>query len=122
VDEVNGGTSLSAPVFAGLEADLIQGRGGKSLGFANPLLYKDAKTATFHDVTNDPQGRGYIEAVIYGPGHLTIPAGAEQPPTLDTMGRCGADKTLSCGSGYDLVTGLGSPGTAFFGSFGSRPK
>jgi subtilase family serine protease len=122
VDEVNGGTSLSAPVFAGLEADLIQGRGGKSLGFANPLLYKDAKTATFHDVTNDPQGRGYTEAVIYGPGHLTIPAGAEQPPTLDTMGRCGADKTLSCGSGYDLVTGLGSPGTAFFGSFGSRPK
>lgn len=122
VDEVNGGTSLSAPVLAGLEADLIQGRGGKALGFANPLLYKYAKSAAFHDVTNDPQGRGYSEAVIYGPGHLTVPAGAQEPPTLDTMGQCGARKTLPCGSGYDLVTGLGSPGPAFFSSFGSRPK
>lgn len=94
--------------------------GGKARGFANPLLYKDAKA--FRDVTNDPQGRGYAEAVVYGPGHLTIPAGAQQVPTLDTMGQCGARKTLPCGSGYDLVTGLGSPGPAFFSSFGSRPK
>jgi subtilase family serine protease len=122
VDEINGGTSLATPVFAGLEADLIQGRGGKSLGFANPLLYKQAKSAAFHDVTNDPQGRGYTEAVVYGPGHLTIPAGAEGPPTLDTVGRCGVAKMLPCGPGYDLVTGLGSPGPAFFSAFGSRPK
>jgi hypothetical protein len=73
-------------------------------------------------VTNDPQGRRYTEAVVYGPGHLTIPAGAEGPPVLDTMGQCGARKTLPCGAGYDLVTGLGSPGPAFFGSFGSRPR
>jgi subtilase family serine protease len=122
VDEVNGGTSLAAPVFAGLEADLIQGRGGKSLGFANPLLYKSARSAAFHDVTNDPQGRGFTEAVVYGPGHLTIPTGAQSPPALDTMGQCGVRKMLPCGPGYDLVTGLGSPGPAFFSSFGSRPK
>ena len=119
---MNGGTSLSSPLFAGFEADLIQGRGGKSLGFADPLLYKYAKSATFRDVTNDPQGRGYIEAVIYGPGHLETPTGAQEPPALDTMGQCGAHKTLPCGSGYDLVTGLGSPGPAFFRSFGSRPR
>jgi subtilase family serine protease len=113
-DEVNGGTSLSSPVFAGFEADLIQGRGGTRLGFANPLLYRYANSAVFHDVTGDPQGREFTEAVIYGPSYA-------KPPTLSTMGQCGIHKTLRCGPGYDMVTGLGSPGPAFFRSFGSRP-
>jgi subtilase family serine protease len=110
-DEVNGGTSLSSPLFAGFEADLIQGRGGTLLGFANPLLYQYANTAAFHDVTRDPQGRGFTEAAVYGLAY-------DKPPTLSTMGQCGTHKTLSCGSGYDMVTGLGSPGPAFFRSFG----
>jgi subtilase family serine protease len=114
-DEVNGGTSLSSPMFAGFEADLIQGRGGKSLGFANPLLYDAANSATFRDITSNPQGRGFTEAVVYGPAYHVA-------PTLSTMGQCGAHKTLSCGRGYDMVTGLGSPGPAFFRSFGSRPR
>jgi len=117
-DEVVGGTSLSAPAFAGFEADLIQGRGGKRLGFANPLLYRAAHSAAFHDVTSSPQGRGYTEAVaavLTG----TFDHGAI---ILSTMGQCGALKTLPCGPGYDMVTGLGSPGPAFFRSFGSRPK
>lgn len=122
VTEVNGGTSLSTPLLAGFEADLIQGRNGKSLGFANPLLYKYARTAAFRDVTSDPQGRGHTEAAVYGPGHLTAPYGAQTPPTLDTMGQCGSHRTLPCGAGYNLVTGLGSPGAAFFSSFGSRPR
>jgi subtilase family serine protease len=113
-DQVNGGTSLSSPAFAGFEADLIQGRGGTRLGFANPLLYRDANSATFHDVTSDPQGRGLTEAVIYGRDY-------GKPPTLSTMGQCGLHKTLRCGAGYNMVTGLGSPGPAFFSSFGSRP-
>lgn len=121
-DQVNGGTSLSSPLFAGFEADLIQGRGGKRLGFANPLLYRQANSAAFRDITSDPQGRGFREAVIYGPYHYVLPAGTEQPPTLSTMGQCGTHKTLRCGPGYDMVTGLGSPGPAFFSSFGSRPR
>jgi hypothetical protein len=28
---------------------------------------------------------------------------------------------LPCGPGYDMVTGLGSPGPAFFRAFGSQP-
>jgi subtilase family serine protease len=121
-DQVNGGTSLSSPLITGLEADLIQGRGGISLGFANPLLYDQANSAAFHDVTRDPQGRGFTEAVIYGPYHYVLPAGTEQPPTLSTMGQCGSHKTLPCGPGYDMVTGLGSPGPAFFRAFGSRSR
>jgi subtilase family serine protease len=113
-----GGTSLSSPLFAGFEADLIQGRGGKRLGFANPLLYRAAHSAAFHDVTSSPQGRGYTEAVIAGLTG-TFDHGAL---ILSTMGQCGAHKTLPCGPGYDRVTGLGSPGPAFFRSFGSRPR
>jgi subtilase family serine protease len=113
-DEVDGGTSLSSPLFAGFEADLIQGRGGTRLGFANPLLYRHANSAVFRDITGNPQGRGFTEAVIYGPSYA-------QPPTLSTMGQCGIRKTLRCGPGYNMVTGLGSPGPAFFRSFGSRP-
>jgi subtilase family serine protease len=115
VDEVNGGTSLSSPLFAGFEADLIQGRGGTRLGFANPLLYDEANSAAFHDITGDPQGRGFTEAVIYGPAY-------RDAPTLSSMGQCGIHKTLPCGPGYNMVTGLGSPGAAFFRSFGSRPR
>jgi subtilase family serine protease len=121
-DQVNGGTSLSSPLFAGFEADLIQGRGGTRLGFANPLLYAHANSAAFHDITSDPQGRGFTEAVIYGPYHYVVPEGTEMPPTLSTMGLCGRRKTTRrCGPGFDMVTGLGSPGPAFFRSFGSRP-
>jgi subtilase family serine protease len=117
-DMAIGGTSLSAPVFAGFEADLIQGRGGKRLGFANPLLYRAAHSAAFHDVTSSPQGRGYIEAVA-----AVLTGTFDHGGTiLSTMGQCGAHKTLTCGPGYDMVTGLGSPGPAFFRSFGSRPK
>jgi subtilase family serine protease len=114
-DEVNGGTSLSSPMLAGFEADLIQGRGGTRLGFANPLLYRNANSAAFRDIAGHPQGRGFTEAVIYGPAY-------DKPPTLSTMGQCGIHKTLPCGPGYDMVTGLGSPGPAFFRSFGSRPR
>jgi subtilase family serine protease len=107
-NEVNGGTSLSSPLFAGFEADAIQARGGAPLGFANPLLYGSANTAAFHDVTADPQGSGQTEAVVYQP------ANASEPLNLATLGQCGVDNTLTCGPGYDMVTGLGSPGPAFF--------
>ena len=119
-DEVEGGTSLSSPLFAAFEADLIQGRGGIPLGFANPLLYASANTAAFHDVTSDPQGSGYTEAVIYQPASYG-PAPA-LPLELVSLGQCGVNNTLSCGPGYDMVTGIGSPGPAFFRSFGSVPR
>jgi subtilase family serine protease len=116
---VNAGTSLSAPLFAGFEADLIQGREGIALGFANPLLYASANTPAFRDITADPQGSGYTEAVVYQPGGTAF----YQPPlTLDTEGQCGTGEPLVCGRGYDMVTGIGAPGPAFFNSFGSHAR
>ncbi|HEY2578008.1 MAG TPA: S53 family peptidase [Streptosporangiaceae bacterium] len=114
-NQVNGGTSLSSPMFTGFEADLIQGRGGIALGFANPALYDLASTPAFYDITGDPQGQGNTEADIYGPAY-------GQGPTLSTMGQCASTHHLYCTPGYDTVSGIGTPGPAFFHSFGSHPK
>lgn len=114
-NQVNGGTSLSSPMLTGFEADLIQGRGGIALGFANPELYNYASTPTYHDITSNPHGRNVTEATVFGRIY-------HQPPTLSTMGQCSATRHLACGPGYDTVSGLGSPGPAFFRSFGSKPR
>ncbi len=79
-NSVGGGTSLSAPIWAGLTA-LIDGylrRNGRApLGFANPALYRlaagGARYTAFHDVT------------------------------------IGGNDIYTAGAGYDPVTGLGSP-------------
>jgi subtilase family serine protease len=115
VNASNGGTSLSSPMFAGFEADLIQGRHQIALGFANPALYNMANTSAFHDVTSSPQGQGYTEAAVFGPAF-------NAPPFLDTLGLCATTPAhLTCGPGYDTTTGIGSPGPSFFSSFGSHP-
>jgi hypothetical protein len=59
--------------------------------------------------------RRHTEAVVFGPSyHL--------PPVLSTMGQCASIKGVTCSPGYSTVAGIGSPGPAFFRSFGSRPK
>ncbi len=45
-----GGTSLSAPLFAGVQA-LAQQAAGRRLGFANPEIYQRYGTPSFHDIT-----------------------------------------------------------------------
>jgi subtilase family serine protease len=115
VNAVNGGTSLSSPMFAGFEADLIQGRHHIALGFANPALYNMANTSAFHDVTGNPQGQGVTEAAVFGTAYGI-------PPTLTTMGLCATTPARqTCGAGYDTTSGIGSPGPSFFSSFGSHP-
>jgi kumamolisin len=64
-----GGTSQSAPIWAGLTVlmnQYLQAHGGTALGNINPLLYKAAAStpAAFHDITLgadalDSAGRGY---------------------------------------------------------------
>ncbi len=79
-----GGTSASAPSFAGLMALVVQSQGGARQGNVNPILYHLAANqygsggpAVFHDVTS----------------------GNNSVPRL---------KGFACGRGYDEVTGLGS--------------
>lgn len=109
-----GGTSLSSPLFAGLEADAAQGTGPRTLGFVNPALYALAGSAAFHDVTDSPLGPGVrIAAARNEWANPAVGTGGEQT-FLYTFGRDGGNKSLlRAVRGYDDVTGLGSPAAAF---------
>ncbi len=76
---LGGGTSLAAPIWAGLTAlmdALLTSRGGQPVGDVNPLLYRIAARAA------NPAFRDIAE---------------------------GANAVWPAGPGYDLVTGLGTP-------------
>jgi len=100
VDPV-GGTSASAPMFAGLVSLLNEARLAKNqsaMGYLNPWLYKNADA--FTDIT-----RGHN---FYGRG-----------PFLEPYG-------FNCTAGWDPVSGLGTPRfdkmltAATSGSMGAR--
>jgi uncharacterized protein (TIGR03437 family) len=84
-----GGTSASAPVFAGLVALLNQHLETNGLGNINPSLYRLAQSAPsiFHDVAT---------------GDNIVPCDPGTPNCVN--GRLG----YTAGPGYDLTTGLGS--------------
>lgn len=82
---VGGGTSQSAPIWAGLTAlmnESLLARGSEQVGDLNPLLYKVATPSpgfvpAFHDISLG--------------GNAIMPAST---------------------TGYDMVTGLGTPNVA----------
>ncbi|HKO20803.1 MAG TPA: Ig-like domain repeat protein [Acidobacteriaceae bacterium] len=86
-----GGTSASAPAFAGMLALVSQAQGGARLGQANYVLYQLARSrpSVFHDVTI---------------GNNSVPCVSGSP-------NCGANLFLTgydAASGYDTASGLGS--------------
>ena len=97
-----GGTSVAAPLFAGLQADAQQAA-GYPIGFANPELYAASQRAGLHafrDITDHPGGQTYAAAIGGGT------AGGVPQGSLFTLG---SDWTLHAVPGYDTVTGIGSP-------------
>ena len=109
-----GGTSLSSPLFAGLEADAAQQAGASQLGFVNPSLYSLAGTKAFHDVTDSPLGAGQRMSLARNEwAHSGSGTGALET-SLYTLGADGAGTdALHATKGYDDVTGLGSPAAPF---------
>jgi len=92
-----GGTSVSSPLFAGLQALTDQAAGGP-LGLINPAIYQLRGAGILHDIT----------AV---PGPVAFAATSQGTTYLDTAQ---ADTSLTATPGYDDQTGLGSPdGTAY---------
>jgi hypothetical protein len=107
-----GGTSASAPLIAGMQADAQQAA-GTPIGFANPVIYRLYGTSAYHDVTDDPLGPGTeLDAVL--PDGL----GGGQPE-LDTFGM---DLGLSAAPGYDNATGVGSPSRHYFALLRQCPR
>ena len=100
-----GGTSLASPLVAGIMA-LANQAAGHTLGFVNPLLYGLAGTSAFNDV-NSPSSTiavvraDYINGVDASNGLRYSLRTANQTLSLQTT------------SGYDDVTGLGTPASSF---------
>jgi subtilase family serine protease len=113
-----GGTSVASPIFAGIEADAQQAA-RHPLGFANPVIYALAAgnqvTKAFRDVTDHPQGPGYLAEVRsnYTDPFNYIDASGKVSPLktfLRTLGINGVGPSaLPAVNGYDDATGVGSP-------------
>lgn len=105
-----GGTSVSAPSWAGILADAQQAR-HHAVGFANPAIYLRAGLAT--DVVQHPKqlGKATSDSVIFE-YPLNNPAAG-----LFRLIQFNADEGLPAKSGYDEATGVGSPNAWFLSSF-----
>ncbi|MCB5906766.1 S53 family peptidase [Streptomyces pinistramenti] len=109
-----GGTSLAAPVIAGVQALAQQARHGVPIGFANPGIYQRYGTPAYHDVTDHPLGAGRDLAVIRVDYVNGIDGAKGTTTTLRSLGK---DSSLHAGVGYDDVTGVGSPGADYVSSY-----
>jgi subtilase family serine protease len=106
-DEIlEGGTSGSTPLLAGLEADAEQAT-GHALGFINPALYDLCGSTAIRDIL--PVDPADPPAVIGTQEYF-----GENTDYLTTFGE---DATLTATGGYDDATGLGAPTPSFVTSF-----
>ncbi|MFD7163140.1 S53 family peptidase [Streptomyces violascens] len=109
-----GGTSLAAPVIAGVQA-LAQQAQHFPIGFANPGIYARYDSPLFHDVTDHPLGAKRDLAVA----RVDFANGVDASGGLLTSVRSlGKDSSLSATKGYDDVTGVGSPAPGYVASYG----
>ncbi|WP_405584549.1 protease pro-enzyme activation domain-containing protein [Streptomyces sp. NBC_01190] len=103
-----GGTSVSSPEFAAVQADAIQAR-HRPVGFANPAIY--GRSGLFTDVV-DQQAR-----------HSRIPLtnvtdfGVVNGTLSVRLIAFGQDTSLNAVRGFDDATGVGSPTLSFLRSF-----
>lgn len=114
-----GGTSLAAPVIAGVQALAQQARGGQPIGFANPSLYDRYGTASYHDVTDHPLGAGVSLGVVrvdYVNSH------DDTDGLVTSLRSLGRDSSLHAVVGYDDVTGVGTPAAGYLTSFGGHHR
>ena len=92
-----GGTSLSAPLMAGL-ATLADQASGRPHGFLNPSLYQLAGSPAFSDITPSDRRLAVLR-------HRLLPDGSVAT-MLRSLDR---DSSLATAPGWDDVTGLGTP-------------
>ncbi|MCX4881424.1 S53 family serine peptidase [Streptomyces sp. NBC_00847] len=118
----SGGTSLSCPLFAGIQA-LAQQANGKPLGFANPAIYHRYGTSAYHDVTDAPLGAD--RPVAWAVKRYMNQSNGSGPTTtyVVTTGRDGEGAAkLRAVTGFDDTTGVGSPGPYYLDSYRQFPR
>jgi subtilase family serine protease len=103
-----GGTSVSAPEFAAVQADAMQAR-HRAVGFANPAIY--GRSGLFQDVvdkqaqhSNTPLSSIVDFGVVSGALKVRLVA-------------FGQDTSLNAVRGFDNATGVGSPTLSYLRSF-----
>jgi subtilase family serine protease len=106
--EENAGTSLATPLVAGLVADAQQGQ-KSAFGFINPLIYRLAGTRALHDIlpvtaSMPQQDRDAWEAASGG--------GSPAVDVFDSQERAYTQQVTA--TGYDTMTGVGTPNGAAF--------
>jgi subtilase family serine protease len=100
-----GGTSLASPLFAGMTALAFQ-HAGHGVGLLNPTIYANAHTGAFTDVSGTPPDVGNVR-VDYANG---VDSSAGLLYSVRTFNQ---DSSLAVSSGWDDVTGLGSPNSGW---------
>jgi subtilase family serine protease len=111
-----GGTSLACPLIAAIMA-LAQQQAGHALGFVNPALYEayTSDASIVHDVVDPPTTVAAVRSDWVGGD----PSSGQKTFTLRTMN---TTQSLHTTSGYDDVTGIGTPnGSAFLDALGPPP-
>ena len=82
--QVVGGTSAAAPLWAALAARINQGIGHK-VGFLNPLLYAQSGTGALHDITQGNNGSYRAQAGWDACTGLGSPDGARLMQALNNV-------------------------------------
>jgi subtilase family serine protease len=99
-----GGTSLASPLFAGMTALALQDH-PDGQGLLNPVIY--SSSSAFTDVSGAGQDAGNVRADF---ANGVDSSGG----ILYSVRTFNQDSSLSVTPGWDDVTGLGSPNTAWF--------
>ncbi|HET9829740.1 MAG TPA: S53 family peptidase [Nocardioidaceae bacterium] len=103
-----GGTSLASPLFAGMTALTEQHAGGR-IGFLNPTIYAKAGTKAFSDVKGPLPDVGNVRADYVN--SVDTSAGV-----LYSVRVFNQDSSLATATGWDDVTGVGSPRSSWLTS------
>jgi hypothetical protein len=108
-----GGTSASAPAFAGIMALVNQFTGSSGQGNANYVLYEmassSAQTSQDCGATSSPSTTGCIfYDVTTGTNAVPCANGSPDCTTSNMSDAYGVLSGYGAGAGYDLATGLGS--------------
>jgi subtilase family serine protease len=119
VEFPSGGTSAAAPIIAALVADAQQAQGVERFGFLNGALYQMAGKPGMTDVK--PVQAGVWTPYMIGYGHVDVPCEGNTSPCRPGSYVAEFDskpQSLQSATGWDNVTGVGTPSAGFLTAFG----